>query len=111
MGLDNLWKKNDNEDARVEGDFKIYGGMFSDNGNTSFRGKIYARMIEDITLVSLYDDSIPNEKIKQMADVLESTEFRPEYMIHYDITPEEFKDIAKMFRLHADAGHYLIAWY
>ena len=40
MGLDNLWKKNDNEDARIEGDFQICGGMFSDNGNKIGRAHV-----------------------------------------------------------------------
>jgi hypothetical protein len=111
MGLDNLWKKNDNETASVEGEFQICGGMFSGHGNDSFRGKVYARIIEDITNENLYDDVIPNEKIKEMADALESTEFIPEYIVRYDIEHNEFKDLVKMFRLHADAGHYLVAFY
>ena len=116
MGLDNLWKKNDNEDARVEGDFKIYGGMFSDNGNTSFRGKVYARLVEDITGISLYgytneSDEISNEIVKDMADALEETEWQDSFVENYDIEEQEFKDLAKMFRLHGDAGHYLVAFY
>ena len=116
MGLDNLWKKNDNETARVEGDFQICGGMFSDHGNTSFRGKVYNRLVEDITGVSLYgytneSDEIPNEIVKDMADALESTEWRDSYIENYDIEEQEFKDLAKMFRLHGDAGHYLVAFY
>ena len=46
-----------------------------------------------------------------MADDLEKTDFRPEYIVQYDIEQDEFKDLVKMFRLHADAGHYLLAWY
>ena len=53
----------------------------------------------------------PNETVKQMADDLEATEWRDSYVANYDIEEEEFKDLVKMFRLHADAGHYLIAWY
>jgi hypothetical protein len=69
MGLDNLWKKNDNETASVEGNFQICGGMFSGHGNDSFRGKVYHRLVEDITGISLYgytneSDIIPNEIIK-----------------------------------------------
>jgi len=111
MGLDNFWKKSEEEAGTIEGDFKLCGGLFSGSGNHSFRGKIYARLIEDITNESLYDDLIPNEKVKEMADALESTEFRPEYITHYDIEEDEFKDLVRMFRLHADAGHYLISWY
>ena len=115
MGLDNLWKKNDNETASIEGDFQICGGMFSDHGNTSFRGKVYNRFVEDVTGVSLYGDSetgvISNETVIQMAADLEETEWRDSYVENYDIEEDEFKDLVKMFRLHADAGHYLVAFY
>jgi hypothetical protein len=115
MGLDNLWKKNDNEDAMVEGDFCICGGLCSDNGNSSFRGKVYARFVEDVTGVCLYGDpktsKISNETVKQMATDLEETEWRDSYIQNYDIEEQEFKDLARMFRLHADAGHYLVANY
>ena len=115
MGLDNLWKKNDNETASVEGEFQICGGMFSGSGNDSFRGKVYSRLVEDITGVSLYGDpetfETPNETVKQMADDLGATEWRDSYIQNYDIEEQEFKDLVRMFRLHADAGHYLLAWY
>jgi hypothetical protein len=115
MGLDNYWKKSKEEAGTIEGDFKICCGIFSGSGNESFRGKVYARLVEDITGVSLYGDpetcEISHETVKQMADDLEKTEFIPEYITHYDIEQDEFKDLVKMFRLHADAGHYLVAWY
>ena len=115
MGLDNYWMKSKDEAGVIEGEFKVCGGIYSDNGNDSFRGKVYCRFVEDVTNVSLYGDletgEIPNETVKQMADDLEKTEFIPEYIAHYDIEEDEFKDLVKMFRLHADAGHYLIAWY
>lgn len=115
MGLDNLWMKSKDERGVVEGEFKICGGIFSDNGNDSFRGKVYARLVEDITGVSLYGDpetyEIPNETVKQMAVDLEETEWRDSYIQNYDIEEEEFRDLGKMFKLHADAGHYLLAWF
>jgi hypothetical protein len=109
MGLDNYWKKNEDEFGYIEGEFKIFGGMCSGNGNDSFRGKVYARIIQDITMVNLYDDIIPHDTVKQMADDLESVTFIPEYIVHYDIEKDEFDDLVKMFRLHADAGHYLVS--
>jgi len=111
MGLDNFWKKSEEEYGTVEGEFKICGGIFSGSGNDSFRGKVYARLIKDITMVDLYDDMITNEQVKQMAEDLEGTEFIPEYIVEYDIEHDEFKDLVKMFRLHADAGHHLVSWY
>jgi hypothetical protein len=115
MGLDNYWKKSKEEAGTIEGDFKICCGVFSGSGNESFRGKVYHRLVEDITGVSLYGDpetcEIPSETVKQMAIDLEETEWRDSYIQNYDIEEDEFKDLVKMFRLHADAGHYLVAWY
>ena len=109
MGLDNYWMKNKEELGEVEGEFKICGGMLSGNGNDSFRGKVYFRFIEDVCNENLYDEMISNETVKQMADDLEATEWRDSYIENYDIEEEEFKDLVKMFRLHADAGHYLVS--
>jgi hypothetical protein len=115
MGLDNIWKKSKDENGFIEGEFKICGGVFSGHGNDSFRGKVYARLVEDITGVSLYGDpetfETPNETVKQMADDLDATEWRDSYIQNYDIEKQEFEDLVRMFRLHADAGHYLLAWY
>ena len=111
MGLDNFWKKSKDEAGVIEGDFKVCCGLLSGSGNDSFRGKVYSRIIEDITNENLYDDMISNEKVKEMADTLESTEFIPEYIAQYDIEQDEFNDLVRMFRLHADAGHYLVSWY
>ena len=115
MGLDNIWKKNKDENGFVEGEFKICGGVFSGHGNDSFRGKVYERFVEDVTGVSLFGDpetfETPNETVKQMADDLEATEWRDSYIENYDIEEHEFKDLVRMFRLHADAGHYLLAWF
>ena len=113
MGLDNYWMKSKEEKGHIEGDFKICGGMFSGSGNDSFRGKVYFRFVEDVTGISLYGDSetneIPNETVKAMADDLELTEWQESYIENYDIVEYEFKDLVKMFRLHADAGHYLVS--
>ena len=115
MGLDNYWMKNKEELGVIEGDFKVCGGMLSEHGNDSFRGKVYCRFIEDVTEVNLYGDPdtgvIPNETVQKMADDLEATEWRDSYIVNYDIEEQEFRDLVKMFRLHADAGHYLFASY
>jgi hypothetical protein len=113
MGLDNYWMKSKEEPGVIEGNFNICGGMLSGNGNDSFRGKVYHRFIEDVTEESLYGDRetgiIPNEIVKKMAEDLEKTEWRDSYIENYDIEEKEFKDLVKMFRLHADAGHYLVS--
>jgi hypothetical protein len=107
MGLDNYWKKNAEEYGEIEGEFKVCGGILSGNGNDSFRGKVYHRLVEDITGEDLYQDVIENDTIKEMAESLESATYNPQYNEFYYIDEEEFRDLVKMFRLHADAGHYL----
>jgi hypothetical protein len=115
MGLDNIWKKSKDENGFIEGDFKICCGVFSGSGNESFRGKVYDRFVEDVTGVSLYGDpetfEISSETVKQMAIDLGETEWRDSYIQNYDIEKQEFEGLVRMFRLHADAGHYLLAWY
>lgn len=100
MGLDNFWS------AAVEGDFNVCGGMFSGHGNESFRGKVYSDLVERVTGVSLYEDSIDNGTILDMADKLEEAA---------KADPEgpggEVTRLAQMFRAHADAGHSLSSWY
>ena len=113
MGLDNYWMKSKEEAGNIEGNFKVCGGIFSENGNDSFRGKVYHRFVEDVTGVSLYGDpdtgEIPNETVMKMADDLEATVWQDSYIENYDIVDYEFKDLVKMFRLHADAGHFLVS--
>jgi hypothetical protein len=113
MGLDNYWMKNKEELGHVDGDFKICGGMLSGSGNDSFRGKVYHRFVEDVTGVSLYGDretnEIPIETVKEMADDLEATVWQDSYIETYDIEKQEFEDLVRMFRLHVDAGHYLVS--
>ena len=113
MGLDNYWMKSKEERGNIEGEFQICGGMFSGSGNNSFRGKVYHRLVEDITGVSLYGDretnEIPIETVKEMADDLEATLWQDSYIENYDIEKQEFEDLVRMFRLHVDAGHYLVS--
>ncbi len=116
MGLDNFWMKDKDVKGVVEGEFKLCCGVFSGNGNDSFRGKVYNRFVADVTSISLYGytpdtNEISNEVVRDMAEGLEATEWRDSYIENYDIEEEEFKDLVRMFKLHAEAGHYLVAWY
>ena len=65
MGLDSMWCKNDTEAGKIEGEFKVWSGGFSDNGNTSFRGKVYYSIVEEIAGVSLYDDILQMTNAKK----------------------------------------------
>jgi hypothetical protein len=100
MGLDSYWMHK-GEEASVEGDFKICGGLMSGHGNSSFRGKVYDKAVEAITGVSLYQERIGNETVKEMTKKMQEASVPDEF------DKEQWLDFVKMFQLHAEAGHEL----
>jgi len=72
MGLDTFAYKKDIDGDLVQAPDELFegillcGGLFS-GGGSSFRGKVYARQIEEITGVSLYNELIDEETVKKMA--------------------------------------------
>lgn len=117
MGLDNYWMFLVSEGKTAptidwEGkEPKLCGGMFSGHGNGSFRGKVYASLIETLTGESLYDDIITNNTIKDMARKLQEAELTDEEMEYQGITRQEFEDLVWMFKKYAEAGAVLVAWW
>jgi len=112
MGLDSFWVDENNNAASVEGNLKICGGMFSGNGNTSFRGKVYNHLVEQITGVSLYQEEISAAIVKDMAGKLtQEFEKNPQAPFGEFFMGEEWSDLVKMFQLHAEAGHKLVGWW
>ena len=108
MGLDNYWVKPGEQDVCQLGtEHHVCGGMFSGNGNGSFRGKVYDRLVEDITDVSLYTDRISNEQVREMAKKLAETQFDPKW----DIEEVEWNGLVAMFQEYSEAGCDLVAWY
>ena len=73
MGLDNFASKSEVISKLSDKDVKAFKkeninlceGMFSD-GEVSFRGKVYAMVVLEITGVSLFDYWIPPEKVYEM---------------------------------------------
>ena len=70
MGLDSYWLDGDKKKASVPGHFRLVGGMLSGHGNDSFRGKCYAGLVESVTGVSLYQELIAPEVVREMSDKL-----------------------------------------
>ena len=126
MGLDSIWimpgeqeiiekYKNDDSDGtqmwierealhpNFEPELRICGGMCSGHGFQSFRGKVYAELIEEQTGISLYQDELSNEQVKEIADVLDNW--------IEDVSNQESKDFVRMFRAYADAGATLRGWW
>ena len=111
MGLDSMWRKSQTEEGQIDGEFKVWSGGFSDNGNTSFRGKVYYSIVEEITGISLYDDVITNDQCKEMLERFENFDFSDICQNPYALEQEEYDDFVRMFRLHVEAGHFLMSCY
>lgn len=109
MGLDNFWVDSEGKQASVTGDFKVCGGIFSGHGDSSFRGKVYANVVQEITGVSLYQDKIDNSTVRSMALKLQSENV--DFALGFGFSAEEWNDFVLMFKKHAEAGHQLISWW
>jgi hypothetical protein len=80
-------------------------------GDTSFRGKVYAGLVEDVTGVSLFQEWIPPEVVRRMAAQLEQCD--PVVVAaaaegRYDCSPFEVVELGRFFRLCADRGLGLV---
>ena len=133
MGLDNYWvipnpEWSGNPESEIEGDYKyldcknpqwvsnelpnICGGMFSGNGaNGSFRGKVYATLIQELTDHDIYRRQQP-EDVQRIAEGLTCyAMFKDrEEILNYDFTEDLFQLIV-VFDKYAKAGAALEAWY
>lgn len=80
-------------------------------GDTSFRGKVYAELVEDVTGVSLFQEWIPPEVVRRMAAELERcdpVEVAGAADGRYDVSPFEVVELGRFFRLCADRGLGLV---
>jgi hypothetical protein len=99
----------DRIDLEEASELNLVGGMFSGHGCGSFRGKCYSGIVEMVTGRSLYD-ALPNEVVREMADEMEKKAYS-EDMEEFGLDEAGWNDLVKMFRLYADAGANLHAWY
>ena len=111
MGLDNFWSDENNEPAAIDGELRICGGMLSGNGNSSFRGKVYDQLVSSVTGVSLYQEMIPAETIRQMAESLKNKKWDSLFGFTHDISQQEYNDLVTMFVEHGKQNHHLKGWW
>ncbi len=113
MGLDTFSSKTDLNYGKIQ----LCGGMVSANGQGSFRGKVYADFIEEITDESLYQELIPNATVRTMAykltkyieDNTEESHYPDAY--DWDVSWQEAKDLAKWFRATAWNDADVLGWW
>lgn len=117
MGLDCFWKNEKDDIVILDFDppLKLCGGLFSEHGNGSFRGQVYADIIKDLTGYSLYTE-LNEDDIKDIAEKLENAD--PEdvdkvfLLSTYDVKKEDFEDLKRMFKKYSQVKNIkLVPWY
>lgn len=111
MGLDCFWKNKEGQTANIGKSFNVCGGIFSDNGTTSFRGKVYNDLIKQASEISLYQEEIDSDTCKKISDALDNFDFSEYDGGGWPVSLEEFKQLKEMFREHTNNGHHLVGWW
>ena len=130
MGLDNYAARHpegglteEDEQTFRDAGIDLCGGMHSD-GVVSFRGKWYDPLVSHVTGVSLYQEWIPPEIVRQMAEALNrySSEQLAEIWDHIAPLPpmdgekvfhseREVADLQRFFAICAERGLGLKGWW
>ena len=102
----------EDEQAFQEAEINLCGSIYS-GGDGSFRGKVYALLILEVTGVGLHQEWIPPETVREMYAALLSCD--PEQAIlearDYDHTPGEILELRKFFKVCVERGLGLINWW
>ena len=97
--------------AFEEANIALCGGIFSSGGNDgSFRGKVYAEMILEVTGQSLYAEWIPPETVKEMYDTLMAVDPEEAADWGYRNTTQEVLELRKFFKVSVERGLGLVGW-
>jgi hypothetical protein len=93
---------------------ELCGGIWSGDAR-SFRGKVYADAVERVSGVSLYQEWIPPETVREMADAFARCD--PEAVARemsgdvHAPTAGEVSSLGTFFRVCADRGLGLTGWW
>ncbi len=130
MGLDNYAARHpkgglteEDRQAFEQAGIDLCGGLESD-GVVSFRGKVYDRLVQHVTGVTLYQEWIPPDVVRRMAKALNryTAEELAEIWDEIDISlgfldPDECHsdretgDLQRFFAICAERGLGLIGWW
>jgi len=95
--------------AFAEANIELGGGIFSGCGNDgSFRGKVYVLMILEITGVSLNQDWIPPETVREMYESLLAFDAQKNENISEN--DSQTHDLRKFFQVCSERGLGLVGW-
>ncbi len=122
MGLDNYASRSpgdvvfttEDQAAFDAAGVELCGGMMSGEGG-SFRGKVYLDVVDRVADVSLGQEWIPPETMREVAVAFERCDpaevVRASSGDHYPVTEAEVRGLAAFFRLCADRELGLIGWW
>lgn len=131
MGLDNYAARHpkggltdEDRQAFEQAGIDLCGGLESD-GTVSFRGKVYDRLIQEITGVTLYQEWIPPDIVRRMSEALnaysaeelaeiwDEVEPLPKHIFGEDAghSDRETGDLQRFFAICAERGLGLIGWW
>ena len=97
--------------AFEQANIALCGGIFSGGGNDgSFRGKVYAELILEVTGQSLYAEWIPPETVKEMYDSLAMGDPEDVAGWGYKNTAQEVLELRKFFKVCSERGLGLVGW-
>jgi len=88
---------------------ELCGGLNS-GGSGSFRGKVYASAVSDVTGISLYEEWISPEEARQMAAALQVCDPEKVAAKDGDVTASEVRNLAAFFQICAERGLGLFGW-
>jgi len=119
MGLDTFAAHSPDDVEFTEEDLQAFkdanislcGGIFSGSGNDgSFRGKVYAELIFEVTGQSLYAEWIPPETVKKMYDSLVAADPEEAAACGYKNNAQEVLELHKFFKVCSARGLGLVGW-
>ena len=115
MGLDTFAARTPQDeelgekDSRAFAGIELCGGMHS-GSDGSFRGKVYDSLIEGVTGVSLYQEWIAPEAVREMAAALEACDTE-RVAIEFDSSPVDCEHLRRFFQICGERGLGLIGWW
>lgn len=130
MGLDNYAARHpeggltdEDRQAFEQAGIDLCGGLESD-GVVSFRGKVYDLLVQEVTGVTLYQEWIPPEVVRQMSEALNAYSAEELAEIWDEIEPlpdfegtpvghseETTAHLQRFFAICAERGLGLIGWW
>lgn len=123
MGLDTYASRSpgevvltpEDEEAFAEAAVELCGGIMSGDGGGSFRGKVYLDVVERVADLSLGQEWIAPEDVREIWAAFERADedavVEASRDDRYPVTVEEVEQLRAFFRVCAERGLGLVGWW